>query len=129
MSVTAEKKTEIIGSNARHEGDTGSPEVQGSLYGEAQFPVAIYQGFVRLSGQYVGSAYTDFNSEGLKFGDYTLGNLRAGVNFPHLQVSAFVNNFTNSSALTSALDLSLFNVPTGYRVRPRTIGLTLRADF
>ncbi len=28
MSVTAEKKTEIIGSNARHEGDTGSPEVQ-----------------------------------------------------------------------------------------------------
>ncbi len=28
MSVTAEKKTEIIGSNARHDGDTGSPEVQ-----------------------------------------------------------------------------------------------------
>jgi small subunit ribosomal protein S15 len=28
MSVTAEKKQEIIGSNARHDGDTGSPEVQ-----------------------------------------------------------------------------------------------------
>ncbi len=107
----------------------GSPELQGSLYGEAQFPVLSYEGFVRLSGQYVGSAYTDFASQGLKFGDYAVGNLRAGVKFSHLDVIAFVDNFTNSSALTSALDLSLFNVPTGYRVRPRTVGLTLRASF
>jgi len=28
MSVTAERKTNIIGDNRRHEGDTGSPEVQ-----------------------------------------------------------------------------------------------------
>jgi hypothetical protein len=65
----------------------------------------------------------------LKFGDYTIGNLRAGIKFPHVEVTAFVNNFTNSDALSSALDLSLFNVPTGYRIRPRTVGLTLRADF
>jgi iron complex outermembrane recepter protein len=107
----------------------GSPELQGSLYGEAQFPVLNYQGFVRLSGQYVGSAYTDFDSQGLKFGNYAVGNLRAGMKFPHLEVTAFVNNFANSSGLTSALDLSLFNVPTAFRVRPRTVGLTLRADF
>jgi hypothetical protein len=55
--------------------------------------------------------------------------LRAGIKFPHVEVTAFVNNFTNSDALSSALDLSLFNVPTGYRIRPRTVGLTLRADF
>jgi outer membrane receptor protein involved in Fe transport len=36
---------------------------------------------------------------------------------------------TNSAGLTSAEDLSLFNVPTGFRVRPRTVGLTLRASF
>jgi iron complex outermembrane recepter protein len=107
----------------------GSPELQGSLYGEAQFPLFSYQGFVRLSGQYVGSAYTDFDSQGLKFGDYTIGNLRAGIKFPHLEVIAFVNNFTNSAGLTSAEDESLFNVPTGFRVRPRTVGLTLRASF
>jgi hypothetical protein len=65
----------------------------------------------------------------LKFGNYTVGNLRAGVKFPHLDVIAFVNNFTNSAGLTSAEDLSLFNVPTGFRVRPRTVGLTLRASF
>jgi small subunit ribosomal protein S15 len=34
MSVTAEKKTEIIGSNARHTGDTGSPEVQVAILTE-----------------------------------------------------------------------------------------------
>lgn len=107
----------------------GSPELQGSLYGELQFPVLNYQAFVRLSGQYVGSAYTDFDSQGLKFGNYTVANLRTGVKFPHLDVIAFVNNFANSSGLTSAEDLSLFNVPTGFRVRPRTVGLTLRSSF
>ena len=43
----------------------GSPELQGSLYGEAQFPVLSYEGFVRLSGQYVGAAYTGFRFAGL----------------------------------------------------------------
>jgi iron complex outermembrane receptor protein len=107
----------------------GSPELQGSLYGEAQFPVFNYEAFVRLSGQYVGSAFTDFDSQGLEFGGYAIGNLRAGVKFPHFDVTAFVNNFTNSSALASAQDLSQFIVPTGYRIRPRTVGLTLRASF
>jgi len=107
----------------------GSPELQGSLYGEAQFPVLNYEGFVRLSAQYVGSAYTDFDSQGLKFGNYAVGNLRVGMKFPHLDVTAFADNFTNSSGLTSAQDLSLFNVPTGFRVRPRTLGVTLRASF
>ena len=37
------------------------------------------------------------------------------MKFPHLDVIAFVNNFTNSSGLTWAEDLSLFNVPTGFR--------------
>jgi iron complex outermembrane recepter protein len=106
-----------------------SPELQGSLYGEAQFHVLDYPAFVRLSGQYVGSAYTDFDSKGLKFGDYAVGNFRVGMKFPHLDVTAFVNNFTNSSGLTSALDLTLFNVPTAFRVRPRTVGLTLGASF
>jgi iron complex outermembrane receptor protein len=107
----------------------GSPELQGSIYGEAQFHLLEYPSYVRISGQYVGSAYTDFNAEGLTFGNYAAGNLRAGIKFPHVEVTAFVNNFTNSDALSSALDLSLFNVPTGYRIRPRTVGLTLRAGF
>jgi outer membrane receptor protein involved in Fe transport len=107
----------------------GSPEVQGSVYGEAQFPLFNHAAFVRVSGQYVGSSYTDFDSQGLQFGGYTVGNFRAGIKFPRLDVIVFVNNFTNSSALTSAEDLSLFNVPVGFRMRPRTVGLTLRSSF
>jgi len=34
MSVTAEKKTEIIEGNARSQGDTGSPEVQVAILTE-----------------------------------------------------------------------------------------------
>lgn len=107
----------------------GSPELQGSLYGEAQFHVLDYASYVRISGQYVGSAYTDFDAKGLKFGNYAVGNLRAGIKLPHVEVIGFVNNFTNSNALSSGLDLTLFNVPTGYRIQPRTVGLTLRAGF
>ena len=84
---------------------------------------------MRISGQYVGSAYTDFDSQGLKFGDYTVGNFRAGIKFPHLDVTAFVDNLTNSYGLSSAEDLTMFNVPNGYRIQPRTAGLTLRASF
>ena len=107
----------------------GSPEVQGSIYGEADFHVANLPTYVRISGQYVGDAYTDFNDNGLKFGVYTIGNIRAGIKLPHVEVIAFVNNFTNSYGLASALDASSFNVATGYRIQPRTIGLTLRAGF
>lgn len=34
MSITAERKTEVIGSFATHEGDTGSPEVQVAILTE-----------------------------------------------------------------------------------------------
>ena len=34
MAVEAEKKTQIIGEHATHEGDTGSPEVQVAIFTE-----------------------------------------------------------------------------------------------
>ena len=34
MSITAERKSEVIGSYATHEGDTGSPEVQVAILTE-----------------------------------------------------------------------------------------------
>lgn len=34
MSITAERKTEVIGEFATHEGDTGSPEVQVAILTE-----------------------------------------------------------------------------------------------
>jgi hypothetical protein len=46
-----------------------------------------------------------------------------------LDVIAFVNKLTNSAGLTSAEDLSLFNLPSTFRVPARAVGLTLRARF
>ncbi|MCH6587002.1 MAG: 30S ribosomal protein S15 [Proteobacteria bacterium] len=34
MSITAERKTEVVREYARHEGDTGSPEVQVAILSE-----------------------------------------------------------------------------------------------
>ncbi len=34
MSITAERKTEVVHEYARHEGDTGSPEVQVAILSE-----------------------------------------------------------------------------------------------
>jgi len=34
MSITAERKTELVKDNAQHEGDTGSPEVQVAILTE-----------------------------------------------------------------------------------------------
>ena len=107
----------------------GSPEVQGSLYGEARFPLLDYEAFVRLSGQYVGSAYTDFDSKGLKFGDYTVGNLRAGMKFPHLERHRVRQQFHQQLRPHIGPRPDDVQHPNGYRVRPRTVGLTLRASF
>ena len=107
----------------------GSPELQGSLYAETQFHVLGQGAYIRISGQYIGAAYTDFNSQGLKFGDFFTANARAGVELDHFEVIGFVDNLANRNGIASAADLSVFNVPTAYRVRPRTVGLTLRAHF
>jgi outer membrane receptor protein involved in Fe transport len=107
----------------------GSPELQGSLYGEAQFHVLGRESYLRVSGQYIGSAYTDFDSQGLKFGDFFTANARAGVKLEHFEIVGFVDNLTNRNGIASATDLSQFNVATAYRIRPRTVGLTLRAHF
>ena len=107
----------------------GAPELQGSLYEETQFRVLAHEAYIRISGQYIGSAYTDFNSQGLKFGDFFTASARVGLKLQHLEVVGFVDNLTGSDGIASAIDLSPFNVPAAYRVRPRTVGLTLRANF
>jgi hypothetical protein len=85
--------------------------------------------YLRVSGQYIGSAYTDFNSQGLEFGDFFTASARAGVKLEHFEIVGFVDNLTNRNGIASATDLSPFNVATAYRIRPRTVGLTLRAHF
>jgi outer membrane receptor protein involved in Fe transport len=125
--------TGLMGVNA---GDVlpAAPEGQASTYAEVDFPVASYQGYVRLTASYLGDEWTDFEHNGTKFGGFATEGVRGGVNFGSYEVVAFVNNLSNSQGATGALDAQtagpvIINNQELFRIRPRTVGLTLRAKF
>ncbi|MEO7207793.1 MAG: hypothetical protein ABI145_13620 [Steroidobacteraceae bacterium] len=125
--------TGLTGVNA---GDVlpAAPEGQASTYAEVDFPVAQYQGYVRATASYLGDEWTDFEHNGTKFGGFATEGLRGGVNFGSYEVVAFINNLSNSQGATGALDAQLagpviLNNQLLFRVRPRAVGLTLRAKF
>lgn len=89
------------------------------------------EGFVRIDDVYVGPAYVDFvSTNSLKIGGYNLVNLRVGYREPNFEVTAFVNNVFGSDGIANAIpNVNLFTrVDAAYRVRPRTVGLTIRAS-
>lgn len=111
-----------------------SPEFQASGYAQYLFDLAGNQAYLRADAQYIGAEYTDFDGQGTRFGDYATVNLRAGVRFGHVELIGFVNNLFDSNGARAATDLSMATVivaqsQMAYRVRPRTIGATLRAGF
>ncbi len=125
--------TGLVGVNA---GDVlpAAPEAQASTYAEVDFPVASYQGYVRASAWYLGDEWTDFQHNGTKFGGFTTEAVRGGVNFGSYEVVAFIDNLSNSQGATGALDAQIagpviINNQELFRIRPRTVGLTLRAKF
>ncbi|HTB88099.1 MAG TPA: TonB-dependent receptor, partial [Steroidobacteraceae bacterium] len=111
-----------------------APEAQASTYAEVDFPVASYQGYVRATASYLGDEWTDFEHNGTKFGGFAQESVRAGVNFGSYEAVLFVNNLSNSQGATGALDAQLagpviINNQELFRIRPRTVGVTLRAKF
>jgi iron complex outermembrane recepter protein len=111
-----------------------APEAQASTYAEVDFPVAGYQGYVRATASYLGDEWTDFEHNGTKFGGFAQESVRAGVNFGSYEAVLFVNNLSNSQGATGALDAQLagpviLNNQELFRIRPRTVGVTLRAKF
>jgi iron complex outermembrane recepter protein len=111
-----------------------APEGQASTYAEVDFPVASFKGYVRATASYLGDEWTDFEHNGTKFGGFATESVRGGVNFGSYEVVAFVNNLSNSQGATGALDADIAGpVVLGnqelFRIRPRTVGLTLRAKF
>ena len=111
-----------------------APEAQASTYAEVDFPVAGYQGYVRATASYLGDEWTDFEHNGTKFGGFAQESVRAGVNFGSYEAVLFVNNLSNSQGATGALDAQLagpviINNQELFRIRPRTVGVTLRAKF
>lgn len=106
--------------------------------------------YVGAGWHYVGRQYADFdaayrlaNGHQRRIDPYGVVDLRAGVDFHNFNLEAYVQNLTNSHGLTSATLLTTAGaglpglggpaLPGGALsaaiIRPRTIGLTLTADF
>jgi hypothetical protein len=101
--------------------------------------------FVGGGFHYVGRQYAEFDADYFaahghqrRIGTYGAVDLRAGVDFGKFTLEAYAQNLTNSHGLTSTTLLT--NAETGGPalpngalsaaiIRPRTIGLTLTANF
>lgn len=90
------------------EGDRApySPRVQGDLAVEYRFPVANYKAFVRGDWSYQSDVVTGpgpgtpgYAPDQNSLPSAGFGNARVGVDIEKMEVSAFVNNFTNSEDL------------------------------
>jgi iron complex outermembrane recepter protein len=111
-----------------------APEGQVSTYAEVDFPVADFHGYVRAQANYLGDEWTDFAHNGTKFGGFAQESVRTGVNFGSYEAVLFVDNLSNSQGATGALDAQvagpvILNNQELFRIRPRTVGVTLRAKF
>jgi len=130
---TLVRSTGVVGV---HEGDRlpGSPRVQGSAYMQLNSNYKDNPVYIRASGQYVGSSYTDFDAKGIRLGDYSTFDLRAGIVHGDIEFSVFGRNLFNSAGIQSAtqefkLGPILAAAESAFRLRPRTVGVTGRLAF
>ena len=112
----------------------GSADFNLSVGMEYQFNVGEYDSFIRADYGYVSEFEHVFQSrlqdgESLP-GDYSLLNLKAGMEINNINVDLFVNNLTNSNELTWVDSFfNRFNAGRAYRQKPRTVGLNLSYNF
>src|SRR6266404_333551 len=107
----------------------GSPRWSASNYAQAttHFKDDV-SGYIRLSHQYVSKVYGYIINSPLVASDpYNKLDLRAGVIHGHYELVAYVDNLTNNDA--AIYRPALPPIDYAYRLRPRTVGLTLRASF
>ncbi len=85
-------------------------------------------GYIRFDLQHVGKRYTEFNTaRAIAMPSYEIGNIHLGIQQENWEIAFFVKNIWDKRALTSAGFSS--NVTTYVIERPRTIGVTLRANY
>jgi len=107
----------------------GAPKFTSSEY--IQYEGRILQlerVYLRLQHSYAGKAFASLNNAtSLTFGDYHLFQARAGAYFGRIEIAAFGDNLFNSHARANAFQLPIG--PSAIRLRPRTVGLVVRAGF
>lgn len=123
----------------------GVPLIPGSvLPGSADFSASNHiqfssdslpndlSGYIRLGHRYVGESVSNINNAPELVSDkYHVFNARAGINFENYELSVYVENLADSEASTANFGLDALNVYRyrSYRLRPRTIGMNIRANF
>lgn len=109
------------------------PKYSFNATAEYAFPVTeAIEGYVWGNYQYVDDRATDFSDLQARYrtmGAYNMVNLRAGARVGEVEVSAFVKNLTDSRGVLRALASTPFDAEGAIRVQPRTVGVTVRADF
>ena len=115
------------------------PKWSGALHADYEFPLATaIEGFVGASVNYVGKRTTEFterSSDGSLVGipSYAEVDLRGGVNLDHWRIEAFAHNLFDKGGITDGFGFFSGTIPNNAAavsvVRPRTIGLTLTANF
>tara|TARA_B100000767_G_C19762373_1_gene535820 strand:- start:2361 stop:3005 length:645 start_codon:yes stop_codon:yes gene_type:complete len=106
----------------------GSPEFQASLGVQADFSMAGRQMFARADVAHIGEYYNNLQESGLAAGDFTTINLSLGAQInDSVSVDVFARNLTNREGLTW-IETELGDGRANY-IRPRTIGIELRARF
>ncbi|MFC3050286.1 TonB-dependent receptor [Kordiimonas pumila] len=123
----------------------GVPMIPGStLPGSADFSASNFiefssdklpndmRGYMRLGHRYVGESVSNINNAPQLYSDkYNVFNARAGLMYGGYEIIVYVDNLTNNDARTSNFGVDAQNLfaSRSYRLQPRTIGVTMRADF
>jgi iron complex outermembrane recepter protein len=111
------------------EGDRlpGSAEYNGKASVEKRFDIAGHGSFMRGDYTYVSEYYSQFQAVGTPGGGYGLVDLSAGVSLNNIKVGLFVKNAANADDFTWVDNV--FAAQRAYRLRPRTIGVTMSVAF
>ena len=113
------------------------PDVTSSLNGEYSWtPSDGYRAFVSATWTYTGERYTSFAPAGgtaeshVRLPNYNTGAIRLGLERGQISGELYVNNISNSRAITTYFNQGGFN-ETGQAtiIQPRTIGLVTRLSF
>ncbi len=106
----------------------GSPEFSASLGLQADFSMAGRPMFARADIAHIGEYYNNLQQSGLAAGGFTTVNLSLGAEInDSVSVDLFARNLTNKEGLTW-IETELGDGRANY-IRPRTIGIELRARF
>jgi len=120
------------------EGDSAPYVPSFSFNGSVEYtrPVSdTMDGFIWTNIQHTGERYTEFSEDPAlapntrRMGAYTVANLRVGVKWDNYEVSLFSNNLFDSPGVVRALRRPPFDPDARIRVEPRTIGISMRANF